>query len=305
LDRLDEAKVVLDSAAARNLDDPTLRLDLYGLAFLKGDAAGMQQQFNWRLGKPVVEEFMLSAQSDTEAYFGRLNQARELSRRAVESALHNDAKEPAALLQADGAMHEAELGNPAQARQSAAAALSLAPGRDVEILAALALARSGDTARAQTIADKLNGDFPLSTIVQSYWLPTIRAAIELNRGNGSKTVDALQVVAPYELGNPQPGYWTLYPVHLRGLAFLQAHQGAAAAAEFQKILDHRGLTQNSLVLSLAHLGLARAYGLDAAKDPSFRDKARAAYQDFLAVWKDADADLPVLKEAKAVYAKLQ
>ena len=306
LDRLDEAKAVLDSAAARNLDDPTLRFDLYGLAFLKGDAAGMQQQVNWGTGKPVVEEFMLSTQSDTEAYFGRLNQAREFSRRAVESALRNDAKEPAALLQADGAMHEAELGNPAQARQSAAAALALAPGRDVEILAALALARSGDTARAQTIVDKLNGDFPLSTVVQSYWLPAINAAIAMNRGNASKAIEALQAAAPYDLGNPPPGLWGLYPVYLRGQAHLQAHEGsAAAAAEFQKILDHRGLVQNSATLSLAHLGLARAYALDAAKDPSVRDKARAAYQDFFALWKDADADLPVLKEARAEYAKLQ
>jgi serine/threonine protein kinase/tetratricopeptide (TPR) repeat protein len=305
LDRLDEAKAVLDSAAARNLDDPTLRLNLYALAFLKGDAAGMQQEFNWGMAKPVVEEFMLSAQSDTEAHFGRLNQARELSRRAVESALRNDSKEPAGLLQADGAMHEAELGNPAQARQSAAAALSLAPGRDVEILAALALARSGDTARAQSIVDKLNGDFPLSTIVQSYWLPAINAAIALNRGNAAKAIEALQSAVPYDLGNPQPGLWLLYPVYLRGQALLQAHEGSAAAAEFQKILDHRGLAQNYATASLAHLGLARAYALDAAKDPSFRDKARAAYQDFFALWKAADPDLPVLKEARAEYAKLQ
>ena len=305
LDRLDEDKAVIDQAAARNLEDLNLRFDLYMLAFLKGDAAGMQQQFNWGMGKPVVEEFMFSVQSDTEAYFGRLNQAREFSRRAVESAKHNDAAEPAALLQAEAAMHEAELGNPAQARQAANAALALASGRDVEVLAALALARAGDAARSQTIADKLNSDFPLSTIVQSYWLPTIRAAIELNRGNAAKAIEALQVTAPYELGAPPPGFWNLYPIHLRAQAFLQAHQGPAAAAEFQKILSHRGLVQNSVTLSLAHLGLARAYGLDAAKDPSFRDKARAAYQDFFALWKDADPDLTVLKEAKAEYAKLQ
>ena len=272
LDRLDEAKAVLDSAAAHNLDDPTLRFSLYGLAFLKGDTAGMQQQVNWGTGKPVVEEFILSTQSDTEAYLGRLNQARELSRRAVESALHNDAKEPAALLQADGAMHEAELGNPAQARQSAATALSLAAGRDVDILAALALARSGDTARAQSIADKLNSDFPLSTVVQSYWLPSINAAIALNRGNAAKAIEALQSAVPYDLANPPPSLWLMYPAYLRGEAYLQAHEGPPAAAEFQKIVDHRGLVQNSGTLSLAHLGLARAYALDAAKDPSVRDK---------------------------------
>jgi serine/threonine protein kinase/tetratricopeptide (TPR) repeat protein len=305
LDRMDEAKAVVDQAAARNLDDPNLRFDLYGLAFLKGDAAGMQQQLNWGLGKAVAEEFMLSTQSDTEAYFGRLNQAREFSRRAVESAKHNDAVEPAALLQAEAAMHEAELGNPAQARQAANAALALATGRDVEILEALALARAGDATRAQTIVDKLSSDFPLSTVVQSYWLPTIRAAIELNRGNAAKAIESLRVTAPYELGAPPPGFWTLYPIRLRGQAFLQAHEGSAAINEFQKILSHRGLVQNSVTLSLAHLGLARAYALDAGKDPAIRDKARAAYQDFFALWKDADADLPVLKEAKAEYAKLQ
>ncbi len=305
LDRLDEAKAVIDQAAARKLDDPNLRFAVYGLAFLKGDAAGMQQQLNWGMGKPVVEEFMLSAQSDTEAYFGRLNQAREFSRRAVESAKHNDAREPAALLQAEAAMHEAELGNPAQARQAANAALALAPGRDVEILAALALARAGDAARAQTIVDKLSSDFPLSTVVQSYWLPAIRTAVELNRGNAAKASETLQSAAPYELGTPPPGYWFLYPIHLRGQAFLLAHQGTAAAAEFQKILSHRGLVQNSATLSLAHLGLARAYALDAGKDPAVRDKARAAYQDFFALWKDADADLPILKEAKAEYARVQ
>ena len=305
LDRMDEAKAVIDQAAARNLDDPNLRFNLYSLAFLKGDAAGMRQQLDWGTGKAVAEEFMLSIQSDTEAYFGRLNQAREFSRRAVESAKHNDAAEPAALLQAEAAMHEAELGNPAQARQAANAALALATGRDVEILAALALARAGDATRTQTIVDKLSNDFPLSTVVQSYWLPAIRAAIELNRGNAAKAIESLQVTAPYELGAPPPGFWTLYPIHLRGQAFLQAHEGSAAITEFQKILSHRGLVQNFVTLSLAHLGLARAYALDAGKDPAVRDKARAAYQDFFALWKDADADLSVLKEAKAEYAKLQ
>jgi tetratricopeptide (TPR) repeat protein len=304
LDRMDEARAVIDQAVARNLDDPNLRFDLYTLAFLKGDAAGMQQQFNWGMGKPVVEEFMLSLQSDTEASFGRLRQAREFSRRAVESAKRNDAAEPAALLQAEAAMHEAELGT-AQARQAANAALALSSGRDVEILAALALARAGDATRAQTIVDKLNSDFPLSTVVQSYWLSMIRAAIELNRGDTTKAIEALQVVAPYELGSPPPGFWPLYPIRLRGQAFLQAHQGHAAAAEFQKILSHRGLVQNSVTLSLARLGLARAYALDAGKDPSVRDQARAAYQDFFALWKDADPDIPILKEAKAEYAKLQ
>jgi eukaryotic-like serine/threonine-protein kinase len=216
--------------------------------------------------------------------------------RAVDSAKHNDAKEAAALWQAVAAVHEAEFGNFARALQAANAAVALAPGRDVEILASFALACAGEAARAQAIVDKLNHDFPLNTLVQNYWLPTIRAAIELNRGNAAKAIEVLQAAAPYELGII--GFMT--PVYLRGQALLRAHQGAAAAVEFQKILDHRGIVTNFPFGSLAHLGLARADAL--AGDTA---KAKTAYQDFFAIWKDADPDIPILKEAKAEYAKLQ
>ncbi len=296
LNRLDQAKATLNQAFARKLDEPFLRRQLYALAFLQGDVPGMQQQLTWAMGKPGTEEdSFLSSQSDTEAYFGRLTKAREFSRRAVDSAKHNDAKEAAALWQAVAAVHEAEFGNFAQALQAANAAVALAPGRDVEILASFALARAGEAVRAQAIVDKLNHDFPLNTLVQNYWLPTLRAAIELNRGNAAKAIEVLQVAAPYELG----GIGAMIPVYLRGQALLRAHQGAAAAVEFQKILDHRGIVTNFPLGSLAHLGLARADAL--AGDSA---KAKAAYQDFFTRWKDADPDIPILKEAKAEYAKL-
>jgi len=177
----------------------------------------------------------------------------------------------------------------------------LAPGRGIEALAALALARAGDVARAQKLAKKLNKDFPLNTLFQSYWLPAIRAAIELNRKNPTRSIELLQATASYELGDPEPLLaGTMYPVYLRGQAHLLANQAKEAAAEFQKIIDHRGIVLNFPLGALAHLQLARAYSLqgDTAK-------SRAAYQDFLTLWKDADPNIPILLEAKAEYAKLQ
>jgi eukaryotic-like serine/threonine-protein kinase len=198
-------------------------------------------------------------------------------------------------------LREAEFGNVATAKQDVAAALALAPGRDVKMFAALTLARIGETARAKTIVEELEKNYPSDTILKVYWLPTIKAAMELNTGNSTQAMEFLEAAAPYELGEPpQLQLGTMYPVHIRGQAQLMSHNGAAAATEFQKFLDHRGVTLNFPLGALAHLGLARAYALsgDTAK-------ARAAYQDFLALWKDADPDIPILKEAKAEYAKLK
>jgi tetratricopeptide (TPR) repeat protein len=301
LNRLDEARATFKQAMANLLDDPYLHLNIYYLAFTQGDAAEMQRQLSWALDKPGSEDLLLSAQSDTEAYYGRLAKAGELSRRAVDSAKHSDAKETAAIWEVTRALREAEFGNSAQARQSASAALALAPGRDVQLLAGLALARAGDASSAQKVVDKFNKDFPLSTILQHYWLPTIQADIELAHGNAERAIDVLQAAKPYELGDPpqfQPG--TLYPVYARGLAYLRAKNGAAAAVEFQKIIDHRGIVLNFPVGALAHLGLARASALSGDAP-----KSRAAYQDFFALWKDADPDIPILKEARAEYAKLR
>ena len=303
LNRFDEARSTTEEAQGRKLDDIPLHLNLYALAFVQSNAAAMKQQADWAIGKPGAEDWMLSVESDTEARSGRLGKARQLSRQAVESARLIDEKEPAALWQANAAIREALFGNADVTRQDAAAALALAPGsHDAEAQAALAYALAGDAAHAQSLADDLAKRFPQDTVVQSVWLPTIHAQIETGRKNPARSIELLQAAAPYELGmlSGSASNSCLYPVYVRAEAYLSAQQGPAAAAEFQKILDHRGLLWNCATGPLAHLGLARAYALqgDTAK-------ARAAYQDFLALWKDADPDIPILKEAKAEYAKLQ
>jgi len=205
------------------------------------------------------------------------------------------------LWQVNAALREAEFGNSAAAKQDVAAALTLAPGRDVKMLSALTLARIGETSRAKAIVEELQKSYPSQTVLKVYWLPTIKAAIELNANNSSQALVFLEAAAPYELGAPpQLQLGTLYPAYLRGQAQLMAHNGNAAADEFQKFLDHRGIVVNFPLGALAHLGLGRAYTLsgDTAK-------AKTAYQDFLTLWKDADPDIPILKEAKAEYAKLQ
>ena len=299
LNRLDEANAAFRQALNRKLEDPNLHLGMYALAFLQGDAAGMEKNVAWATGKAGVEDGFFSGQGDTEAYFGRLAKAREFSRRAVESAVRNDAKESAATWAANAALREAEFGNFGPARDGAAQALSLAPGRDVQILVAMTLARSGDLPRAAAIADKLSKDSPVNTILQDFWLPAIRGAIELNRNNASKGIEALQPAAAYELGSASP-ISGLYPAYVRGQLYLQAHQGKEAAGEFQKLIDHRGIVVNLPLGALAHLGLARAYALQG--DTS---KARTAYQDFFAIWKDAEPSIPVLAAAKSEYAKLK
>jgi tetratricopeptide (TPR) repeat protein len=254
------------------------------------------------MGNAGGADVLISDQSDTSAYHGRLREARSLSQRAVEVAKRADAKEEAAVWQANAALREAELGNPVEARKNTTAALALSAGRDVAVLAALALARAGDTAEAQKLVEKLDKENPLSTLIQGYWLPTIRAAVELNRGNTERALALLQASSAFEQGEPAPFLvlGTMYPMYVRGEAYLKAGQGRQAAVEFQKILDHRGIVLNFPLGALSHLQLARAYRL--AGDTA---KARSAYQDFFALWKDADPDIPILREAKAEYAKLQ
>jgi tetratricopeptide (TPR) repeat protein len=301
LNRTDDAKKTVEQALARKLDKYALRLALYEAAFLRSDQETMQQQMTWALGRAGEEDWLLSAQSDTEAYFGRLAKAREFSQRAIESAKRADARETAALWQVNAALREAEFGNVSSARQNAMAAVALVPGRDIQTLVALALARAGDAAQAQKLADTLNKEFPQNTIVQGYWLPSIRAALEINGKNGARAVEVLKTAAAFELGQSQPfDVGMMYPVYLRGEAYLLARQGKEAAAEFQKFIDHRGLVLNFPLGALARLGLARAY---AAQGDSA--KARTAYLDFFNFWKDADSDIPILKQAKAEYAKLQ
>jgi eukaryotic-like serine/threonine-protein kinase len=303
LNRFDEARTTTEEALGRKLEGIPLHLNLYALAFFRGNTTSMKHQSDWAVGKPSAEDQMLSLESDTEAWSGRLGKARALSRQAVESARRSDEKEPAALWQANAAIREALFGNPDAARQNAAAAVALAPGvRDAEAQAALAYALTGDAAHAQSLADDLAKRFPQGTVVQSVWLPTIRAQIETDRKKAARGIELLQAAGHYELGMLSVSALNscLYPVYVSAEAYLSAQQGATAAAEFQKILDHRGLLWNCATGALAHLGLARAYAMqgDTAK-------AKSAYQDFLTLWKDADPDIPIFIAAKAEYAKLK
>ena len=301
LNRPDDAGKAIQQAQGRQLDGDFLHWTIYQIAFFKGDTAEMERQVAWAAGKPGSEDLLLSFQSDTEAYYGRLVKARDFSRRAVDSAVRDDSKETAALWQVNAALREAEFGNGAAAKQGVGAALALAPGRSVKLMAALALARIGETASARAIVEELGKNYATDTMLKVYWLPTIKAAMELNANNSTQAVVFLEAAAPYDLGDPpQLQLGTLYPVYIRGQAQLVAHNGAAAVTEFQKFLDHRGVTLNFPLGALSHLGLARAYAMQGDTG-----KARAAYQDFLALWKDADPDIPILKEAKAEYAKLR
>ncbi len=299
LNRLDEAETVYKQAEERKLEGEFLLTNRYQLAFLKRDAAQMAQLLAAAMGKPGAEELVLAYQADTEAWYGKMKKARELTLQAMESAQHDDAKEAAAMYQAAAALREVESGNRNQAIAEATAAVKLAPNRDVQAMAALALARAGDTAGAEKLAADLDKTFPLDTLIQRYWLPTIQAAVALQRKDPDRAIEVLRVASTIELGQPTQVVVFLCPVYLRGEAYLMLHDGHAAAAEFQKFIDHRGAVVNFQWGVLARLGLARAYAVqgDTAR-------ARAAYKDFLTLWKDADPDVPILKEAKAEYAKL-
>ena len=295
LNRLDEAEAVFKQAEERKLENEALSKSRYTLAFLKGDTARMAQVAAAAMGKPGQEDYILAIQADTEAWYGRLKNAHELKRRATDSALYNSVKEAASAYQAEGALLESASGNLKVARTDANAALKLSPNRDVREMAAVAMAQAGDTAAAEKLAAGLDKDFPLDTLVQRYWLPTIRAAISLHRKDPGRAVQQLQVTNAIELGEPR-----LIVIHLRGEAYLMLHDGIRAEAEFQKFIDHRTFVANAEWGALARLGLGRAYVLQADTV-----KAKAAYEDFLTLWKDADPDIPVLQHAKAEYAKLQ
>jgi serine/threonine protein kinase/tetratricopeptide (TPR) repeat protein len=301
LNRLDEAKATYEQALERKLNHPRFHEIRYELAFLQNDGAGMAQQVAWSAGKPGVEDPLLALEAATAAYSGRLREAREFSRRAVDSAERAEEKETAATYSAVSALWEALYGNADEARRRVTSVLERSAGRDVQYGAALALAYAGDDGRAQELTDDLGKKFPGTTIVQFNYLPTLRAKLAVSRGNASEAIESLRLATPYDLGKASSSnYWAaLYPIYVRGQAYLAAHEGSNAAIEFQKIIDLRGGVLNEPIGALAHLNLARAYVVqgDTAK-------AKAAYQDFLALWKDADPDIPILKEAKAEYAKL-
>jgi tetratricopeptide (TPR) repeat protein len=263
----------------------------------------MERQVALAKGKPGAEDWLSDQEAFVLAYSGRLQQARGKPERAAELAQQAAQWERAALWETGPALWEGFFGDAPAARQSAMALLKLSKGRDVEYGAALALALSGDSSQSQTLADDLGRRFPEDTAVRFSYLPVLRALLALNHNEPSKALEVLQTAAPYELGAPPSSFFgffgALYPVYVRGGAYLAAHQGAEAAAEFQKILDHRGIVLSDPIGALAHLQLGRALALSGDKT-----KAKAAYQDFLTLWKDPDPDIPILQQAKAEYAKL-
>jgi eukaryotic-like serine/threonine-protein kinase len=299
LNRLEEARATADEAKSKQIDSEQLHVNLYMIAFLQDDAKGMARHVAWSAGKSGVEDVLLASEADTLAYSGRLRRAREFSRRAVASAEMAKEEETSAGYEAIAALREALYGNAHEARRRTLAVLARSTGRDVQFAGAMALASVGDAARAQAMADGLAKRFPEDSIMQFNYLPTLRAQLALLSYDFTKAIESLEVAAPYELGATVSGF-NLYPVFVRGEVYLAAHQGSEAAAEFQKILDHRGIVLNSPLGALAHLQIGRAYAMQGETT-----KAKAAYQDFLTLWKDADPDIPVLIAAKAEYAKLQ
>jgi tetratricopeptide (TPR) repeat protein len=301
LNRLDEAKASAQEALSHQMDNPYLRVYLYMVAFLQHDSAAMEREAAAVAGVSGADDLMLFLESDTAAYGGEFTKARTLTQRAADSAQRSDEKEVAAYYFAESGLRESLVGNVAIAKQQVSEGLRLSNGRDVESVAAIALALVNDAAQSSRLVDDLVKRYAEDTMVQFNYLPTIRAALALQAGNAANAVQELAAASPYELGVPAlPFTLSLHPVYLRGEAYLAQHQGSAAAAEFQKLIDHPGVVQNEPMASLAHLGLARAYAL--AGD---NGKSRTAYQDFFALWKGADPDIPLLKEAKTEYAKLQ
>jgi len=297
--RRDEAKDLIGQARARGFDS-AVGFSAYLLAFLEGDEVEMRREVKSAKGQRWIENAVLSSASDTEAYHGRLRKARELSAEAVDSAERNGAKEAAALWKVNEALREAEFGEAARAREYAKAAMATGSDRDVGVLTALALARAGEAAEAEKILPRLDAQFPLDSLLQHYWLPTVRAAIQLDRGNAEAALEGLQGKTAYELGNPEQfSLGPMYPVYVRGEAYLKARREQDAAEQFKKIIEHPGVIVNFPLGSLAHLQLARA--LARSGDSA---GGRREYQDFFALWKDADPDIPILKAARAEYAKL-
>ena len=313
LQHFDEARKAIQEAQARKLDDYFLHVALYGLGFLGSDSRTMTTEQRWFREDPAYENSGLSLDSDTEAYAGRIRKARELTKRAVDSAVRTDSKENGAIWWENAALREAAVGNFVEARSDAAAGLQLyPPSPSVQVEAALAYALVGDASQAQPLWRDLNQRYPLSTQVQSLWLPSISAQIAIDRKNAAAGIEQLErALSPIEYGNITfiNQVSCLYPTYIRGQAFLAAGQSAQAAAEFKKILDHSGIVWNCWTGALARLGVARANALQAktsqgADADAARVRALAAYKDFLALWKDADPDVPILKEAKSEYTKL-
>jgi eukaryotic-like serine/threonine-protein kinase len=313
LQRFDETRQIIHQAQAQKVDSAELHVTLYQLAFLEADSVAMAEEQKWLAGKPEYENWVFSLASDTEAYVGHVSKARELNQHAVDSAIRTDDKESGAVYGANFALLQASYGNAAGVRKSAAEALELAPtSPGTAVGAALAFAAIGDSARSESLAKALAKRYPLGTQMQLLWLPTIRAQLALDRKDPSRALNALQPASAIELGLVPFSNNTscLYPAYVRGEAYLATAQGNAAAVEFRKILDHSGIVGTCWTGALARLGLARAESLQSrtsqgADADAARVRALAAYKDFLTLWNDADPDVPLLKDAKTEYTRLQ
>lgn len=294
LNRLAESKAIRQKQIDLKVDTLTDHRGLYSLAFLEGDTAAMQHEVDWAKGKP--DEFiMLENMAEAAASAGKMQKAREIYSQAVDSAQRRKFREAAAGITARYGICEARIGNLAQASDRAFAALAMDRSRATLPLVGVALSLAGDVSRATMVADELSKRFPTDTSINNISLPIIRAGIEISRDSTAKAIESLRPVSAYEFGLEA----RVVPTYVRGQAYLKAKQGQEAAVEFQKILDHRGICATSAFCILAHLQLGRARALAGDKAG-----ARIAYQDFLALWKDADPDIPTLKAAKAEYAKL-
>ena len=306
LERTAEAETTLQGASERKLDIPDFYVQRYVIAFLKDDMTGMEREASLPREKPGLDDWMSNAEAFVSAYSGHLREARKMSQRAADLARKAERRDTEALYEADAAMREALFGSALAARQRAGDAVELSKSRDVEYGAAFALALSGDSSRSQGLTEDLSRRFPEDTIVQFTYVPTIRALVALNHSQPSRAIELLQTAISYEGGTPIEGgsefflgAGSFYPAYVRGLAYLGSHHGAEAAAEFQKILDHRGVVLCDPIGALAHLQVARTYALSGDKT-----KAKSAFQDFFTVWKDADPDIPILKQAQTEYAHL-
>jgi hypothetical protein len=299
LNRPEEAENAIRRAVGRGLDIDEFSMLQHDIAFLKGDPAGMEREASRARERSGAEAWISNKEAFALAYSGHLQQARILSQRAVDQAMQESQPERAGLWEAGESLREAFFEQAPEAKKRAAAALKLSNDRETKYGAALAFAVSGDSSRAQTLADDLEGRFPEDTVVRFSYLPVLQARIALNRGDSARAIEILQAATPYELGASRGLFGALYPIYMRGEAHLAAHQGQGAATEFQRILDHRGIVGSDPIGALAHLQLGRALALSGDTI-----KAKSAYQDFLTLWKDADPNIPIFKQAKSEYAKL-
>lgn len=293
--KLAESKEVYERAIARKLEVPEIHISRYMVAFLEGDATEMQQQVAWATGKAGGEDQLLSIQSDSEAYAGHFARAQGLSQSAFESAQKDGLHETAAYWLLNAALRKVEVGEYTSAKENVASALGMGSNTTLQSLAAMTLARVGESHRSQAITDDVRKKAPLNEMLNEYWMPSVHAVLELNRGRAQQALELLKPSSGYEFGP-----YSLPLVYVRGEAYLKARNGQQAAAEFQNIIDHRAVVTNDVLGALAHLQLGRAYAVygDTAK-------SKAAYQDFFTLWKDADPEIPILKQARAEYAKLQ